>query len=81
MRANNILETIGNTPHVHINLCPARVEVWMSSSALRSGTVPKFGSPADALRPVPHGHERRSDQRAHAALCVRRGRRSRGGLP
>jgi len=29
MRANNILETIGNTPHCHINLCPARVEVWM----------------------------------------------------
>lgn len=30
MKANNILETIGNTPHVRINrLFPASVEVWM----------------------------------------------------
>jgi cysteine synthase A len=30
MRANNILETIGNTPHVKINhLFPDNVEVWM----------------------------------------------------
>lgn len=29
MRANNILETIGNTPHVRINrLYPANIEVW-----------------------------------------------------
>ncbi|HNP43580.1 MAG TPA: cysteine synthase A [Panacibacter sp.] len=29
MRANNILETIGNTPHVKINrLYPANIEVW-----------------------------------------------------
>lgn len=29
MRANNILETIGNTPHVHINrLYPSNIEVW-----------------------------------------------------
>src|SRR5512140_2320219 len=30
MRANNILETIGNTPHVKLNrLFPSTVEVWM----------------------------------------------------
>jgi cysteine synthase A len=30
MRAQNILETIGNTPHVKINrLFGNRVEVWM----------------------------------------------------
>src|SRR6266542_2154810 len=29
MRANNILETIGNTPHVRINhLYPSNIEVW-----------------------------------------------------
>ncbi len=38
MRANNILETIGNTPHVRINrLFPARVEVWMKLERANPG--------------------------------------------
>jgi cysteine synthase A len=38
MRVANILETIGNTPHVRINrLFPARVEVWMKLERANPG--------------------------------------------
>ena len=38
MRANNILETIGNTPHVRINrLFGSRVEVWMKLERANPG--------------------------------------------
>lgn len=38
MRVNNILETIGNTPHVRINrLFDARVEVWMKLERANPG--------------------------------------------
>lgn len=39
MKANNILETIGNTPHVRINrLFPAAVEVWMKLERANPGS-------------------------------------------
>ncbi len=39
MKANNILETIGNTPHVRINrLFPAGVEVWMKLERANPGS-------------------------------------------
>jgi len=39
MKANNILETIGNTPHVRINrLFPADVEVWMKLERANPGS-------------------------------------------
>ncbi len=39
MKANNILETIGNTPHVRINrLFPASVEVWMKLERANPGS-------------------------------------------
>ncbi len=38
MRANSILDTIGNTPHVRINrLFPSRVEVWMKLERANPG--------------------------------------------
>lgn len=38
MKANNILETIGNTPHVRINrLYPAGVEVWLKLERANPG--------------------------------------------
>jgi len=38
MRAHNILETIGGTPHVRINrLFPSRVEVWMKLERANQG--------------------------------------------
>jgi cysteine synthase A len=38
MKANNILETIGNTPHVRINrLFPAAVQVWMKLERANPG--------------------------------------------
>ncbi len=38
MRANSILETIGNTPHVRLNrLFPSRVEVWMKLERANPG--------------------------------------------
>ena len=38
MRVNNILETIGNTPHVRINqLFGSRVEVWMKLERANPG--------------------------------------------
>ncbi len=38
MKANNILETIGNTPHVRINrLFPAPAEVWMKLERVNPG--------------------------------------------
>lgn len=38
MKANNILETIGNTPHVRINrLFPGEVEVWMKLERANPG--------------------------------------------
>src|SRR6478672_4672668 len=38
MKANNILETIGNTPHVRINrLFPERVQVWMKLERANPG--------------------------------------------
>ena len=37
-RFSNILETIGNTPHVRINrLFPTRVEVWMKLERANPG--------------------------------------------
>ena len=39
MKANNILETIGNTPHVRINrLFPANIEVWMKLEQFNPGS-------------------------------------------
>ncbi len=39
MKANNILETIGNTPHVRINrLFPADVQVWMKLERANPGS-------------------------------------------
>jgi cysteine synthase A len=39
MKASNILETIGNTPHVRINrLFPANVEVWMKLERANPGS-------------------------------------------
>jgi cysteine synthase len=39
MKANNILETIGNTPHVRINrLFPAGVQVWMKLERANPGS-------------------------------------------
>ena len=38
MRFNNILETIGNTPHIRINhLFDPRVEVWMKAERTNPG--------------------------------------------
>ena len=38
MKANNILETIGNTPHVRINkLFPSNVEVWIKLERANPG--------------------------------------------
>src|SRR3954468_13011766 len=38
MRANNILETIGNTPHVRINhLYPPNMEVWIKLERANPG--------------------------------------------
>jgi cysteine synthase A len=38
MKANNILETIGRTPHVRINrLYPAGVEVWRKVAGATPG--------------------------------------------
>src|SRR5438105_14406621 len=38
MRANNILETIGNTPHVRINhLYPPNIEVWIKQERANPG--------------------------------------------
>ena len=38
MKAQHILETIGNTPHVRINrLFPPRVEVWMKMERTNPG--------------------------------------------
>jgi cysteine synthase len=38
MRFNNIIETIGNTPHIRINrLFDDRVEVWMKAERANPG--------------------------------------------
>ena len=39
MKANNILETIGNTPHVRINrlFAERKVEVWMKQERVNPG--------------------------------------------
>src|SRR5512137_391535 len=38
MKAQNILETIGNTPHIRINhLFSSRVEVWMKAERANPG--------------------------------------------
>src|SRR5689334_5054073 len=37
MRANNILETIGNTPHVRINRLFGEAEVWMKQERVNPG--------------------------------------------
>ena len=38
MKANNILETIGNTPHVRINrLFPSNIEVWSKLESANPG--------------------------------------------
>ena len=38
MKANNILETIGNTPHIKINrLYPANIEVWSKMEKANPG--------------------------------------------
>lgn len=42
MKANNILEIIGRTPHVKINrLFPAGVEVWMKLERANPGEASK----------------------------------------
>jgi len=41
MKANNILETIGNTPHVRINtLYPKGYEVWLKLESRRQHQGP-----------------------------------------
>ena len=38
MKAQNILETIGNTPHIRINrLFSSRVEVWIKAERANPG--------------------------------------------
>jgi cysteine synthase A len=38
MKANNILETIGNTPHIRLNsLFPSEYEVWVKMEKTNPG--------------------------------------------
>jgi len=48
MRAQNILQTIGNTPHIRINRLFPGAEVWIKSERANPG-----GSIKDRIAPAP----------------------------